>query len=217
VLERMLGAHSAVLACGESPVMQQLEAGLMRRGLHPLAPAAEPALPGLRQAALDSLPPAHTQFAVVTDKAPMNFERLGFIHRLFPRARFVHCRRAPMDVAWSCYRQDFQAGLAWAFNLDEISTVLRAERRLMAQWKQLLPHHIHEVVHEDLLREPQAVLEGLCDFLEIPFEAAMMDPAQAGGTVTTASRDQARAPLYQAPAELPELYRAALSGLAQRV
>ncbi len=117
--EQVLGAHPDVLACGELSTMHAIE-------LHSKATASDN---DKRRHYLAALPAGYAKFARVTDKLPMNFERVGLIHRLFPGARFIHCRRHPLDTALSCFQQDFQSGVRWAFNLDNIARVIIAEQR----------------------------------------------------------------------------------------
>ncbi len=44
----------------------------------------------------------------VTDKMPDNYMYVGLMYVLFPRARFLHCRRDLRDVAVSCWMTQFR-------------------------------------------------------------------------------------------------------------
>jgi hypothetical protein len=215
VLERALDGHPDCLALGELPLVAQLEAAMMRAGRYPYGPEPAARLDGLRRAYLDALPAEHARHRVVTDKAPMNIERVGFIHRLFPRAHFVHCSRTPLDVAWSCYRQDFQGGVPWAFDLGHIAHMMVAESRLATHWKTLLPQHFHEVAYERLAGDPESALRALSEWLELDYRDDMLDTGRAGGAVATASREQAREPLHAGWVGNSQPYREALEPLAR--
>ena len=39
-------------------------------------------------------------------------------------------------------------------------------------------NHLLEVRFEDLIAEPEATLRRVCEFIELPFEAAMVDPPE---------------------------------------
>ena len=50
----------------------------------------------------------------VTDKALSNFMLLGVIHRVFPNATLIHCRRHPIDTALSIFTTNFETNLDFA-------------------------------------------------------------------------------------------------------
>ena len=41
----------------------------------------------------------HGQYSFVTDKMPDNYERVGLILLLFPKARIIYCKHSPPDIA----------------------------------------------------------------------------------------------------------------------
>ncbi len=180
--EQVLGAHSAVLAGGELTTAPSVE----------LDPPRDASPAQLRQLYLDGLPPLGSGQRIVTDKLPMNFERVGFLHQLLPGARFLHCRRDPLDTVLSCYQQDFQAGVLWAFDLDSITRVLIQERALMEQALEHLPEHVLTVDYEDLVTDLEGQAQRMADFLGIEAEAAMLAPQAQERAVQTASRLQVR-------------------------
>ena len=48
----------------------------------------------------------------IVDKMPHNFELIGFIALLFPKARIIHCRRDPIDTCVSCFMTSFTTSTA---------------------------------------------------------------------------------------------------------
>src|SRR5206468_517948 len=56
----------------------------------------------------------------VVDKLPDNYLHLGLIATLFPRARIIHCRRDPRDVAVSCWMTNFRH-IRWAADPEHIA------------------------------------------------------------------------------------------------
>ena len=75
----------------------------------------------------------------VTDKALDNFVRLGLIHRVFPNATIIHCRRHPIDTALSIFTTNFENNYAYASDRGDIVFFIRQYQRLMAHWRQVLP------------------------------------------------------------------------------
>jgi tetratricopeptide (TPR) repeat protein len=195
--EQVLSAHSGVLACGELATMAQIENGFRRRGIDPYQ--NDLAGKEIEQAAslyLSVLPKGHHKFQIVTDKAPMNFERVGLIHRLFPKARFIYCTRHPLDTILSCFMQDFQAGLFFASNLEHITRVYIAHTQLMRHWMSLLPEQIHMVSYEKYIAKQESESRQMADFLNLEFEQDILNPHLRERAVTTASNLQVRQAVY---------------------
>ena len=199
--EQVLSAHPQVLACGELSTMQNIESSFARQGLNPYQVQQQDASrPKEFEAAgaryLAALPRDHQKYKRVTDKAPMNFERVGLIHQVFPAARFIYCRRHPLDTILSCFIQDFHAGLEFAFDLDHITQVYIDHVRLMEYWTGLLPGYIHTVDYESLVTDLESEAQAMADFLQLEFEPGMLQPHRQERSVTTASNVQVRKPVY---------------------
>lgn len=199
--EQVLSAHPDVLGCGELSTMQNIESSLERRGIDPYSLNQEQSRQSkeLEQAAssyMSALPAEHQKYQRVTDKAPMNFERIGFINQVFPGARFIYCTRDPLDTIVSCFIQNFQAGLNFAFSLEQITRVYIAHVRLMQHWQGLLPQKIHTVNYESLVADLDTAAHTLASFLQLEFNPAMLNPHQQQRAVTTASNLQVRKPVY---------------------
>src|SRR5205814_2518704 len=87
----------------------------------------------------------------ITDKLPFNFRHLGLITALFPKARIIHCRRDPRDIAVSCYFIKFHRPISFACDLFELGTYLRHYQTLMAHWRGALPQPMLEIQYEELV------------------------------------------------------------------
>jgi hypothetical protein len=68
-----------------------------------------------------------------------NFMLLGVIHRVFPNATIIHCRRDPIDTALSIFTTHFEANLNYASDRGDIVFFTRQYQRLMAHWREVLP------------------------------------------------------------------------------
>ena len=104
------------------------------------------------------------------DKTPTYRAHLSEIARAVPEARFIHIMRDGRDVALS-YR-----GL-WFGPGDDIKDQARFwvdQIELARAQAQHLPFYL-ELKFEDLVTQPQAELDRVCRFLELPFDQAMLD------------------------------------------
>ena len=53
-----------------------------------------------------------------------NFLHLGLISIIFPKAKFIHCTRNPIDTGLSCYFQNFSGNVDFSYNLEDIAFYL---------------------------------------------------------------------------------------------
>ena len=81
----------------------------------------------------------------ITDKMPHNFEMIGFIALLFPKARIIHCRRDPIDTCVSCFMTSFSDKHGYNTDLTKLGLYYREYDRLMRHWNAVLPGRIYEV------------------------------------------------------------------------
>lgn len=212
--EQVLSANPGVLACGELSAMEHIENSFIRRGRDPYQCAPQASM--FEQAAtlyLAALPKNYQKHQLVTDKAPMNLERIGLIHRLFPQARFLYCTRHPLDTIVSCFMQDFQAGLTFAFDLEHLARVYIGHAQLMQHWMKLLPGQIHVVNYEKYIASQEAETRRLAGFLQLGFEQDMLTPHLQERAVVTASNLQVRQAVYHSSIGRWKNYRAQLAGV----
>jgi tetratricopeptide (TPR) repeat protein len=130
-----------------------------------------------------------------TDKSLLNWPFVGAAAAMLPGARFVHCRRDPLETVLSCYRQWFNQGQAWTYALDDIVAYWRDHERLMRVWRHRLPDAYHALIHEELLADPESSVRRLLDFCGLPFDARCLEFHLSERSVRTASAAQVRQPL----------------------
>ncbi|HWH36065.1 MAG TPA: sulfotransferase [Acidimicrobiales bacterium] len=108
------------------------------------------------------------------DKTPTFVLHVEALARLFPEAVFVHIVRDGRDVALSLLEADWgpdrldRAALHWRHHV---------ERGRQAAGR-IEPGRYREVRYEDLLDDPEGTARSLCDYLALPFDAAMLDYAE---------------------------------------
>jgi tetratricopeptide (TPR) repeat protein len=134
----------------------------------------------------------------VTDKTLGNFIRLGLIHRIFPNATFVHCRRNPIDTALSIFTTNFDTHLAFGSSRSEIVFHYRQYQRMMDHWREVLPaDRLIEVDYEALVADPEPQVRRLLSASGLGWDDACLEPHRNTGKITTASLWQARQPIYR--------------------
>jgi tetratricopeptide (TPR) repeat protein len=149
----------------------------------------------------------------VTTKLPGDFWQLGLIYVLFPQAKFINCRRDPIDTCLSCYMQHF-VQLACATSLSELADHYLAYERIMDHWRLVLPtSSLIDVSYETLLDCPDQVVRDLCKFCDLEFEEGCLEFYRNPRRVQTASVWQVRMPLYKTSVRRWERYREFLGPL----
>ncbi len=142
------------------------------------------------------------------DKQPLNFLYVDFIRRLFPNARFVHCRRDHCDTALSVWMQYFSGTAAgFAYQWRDIAAVLDGADTLMRHWGKHFPDAILSVDYEALVRDPDATMAAIERHLGMPASSPAQEGAAPESGIATASMWQARQPVYQDSVGRSRLYR----------
>jgi len=191
LVEQHLARHPQVHAAGALRDLARLAEDL---GLSFIEgdDAAQDALPdGARLAAagkgyLQSLLQRAGGAARATDSRPDNFERLGLISLLFPRARVIHCRREPLDSCLSSYFRHFPRGHFQTFDLRHVGHFHRQYERLIAHWRSVLDLAILDASYESLVEDPERVCREILSFLELDWDPACLpsdEPGRAGPSI----------------------------------
>ena len=134
----------------------------------------------------------------VTDKNPLNFQWAGLLHLALPRATLVHCRRHPLDTALSIHQTHFNPRMTFPTGGEVLVGYIRAYQRLCAHWRAVLPpERFIEIDYEDLVAEPEKVIRRLVAATGLEWNPACLHPEHNARTVKTASKWQARQPIYR--------------------
>ena len=135
---------------------------------------------------------------LVVDKSLGQSLIIGLILHALPDARIAWLRRAPEDVALSCFRTYFATGLPWTWSLTDIADHMRAEDRLFEHWRALFPERILVVPYEELVSEPGAWAERLQRHFGLPLEPGVEALPRGERAIRTASVGQVREPISTA-------------------
>lgn len=106
----------------------------------------------------------------IGEKSPRHVRVLGYLTKRFPEARFIHMIRDPRAVALSASKTEF-GGPFTARHVSTWSYAINAHR----QYGDVLGPKRYLVVHyEDLVTDQEHWIRGVCEFLELPFDDAML-------------------------------------------
>jgi tetratricopeptide (TPR) repeat protein len=198
--EQILGAHSQVFGAGELTLARQ---DFLALGTQPTDESVFTTLPGLGRDAIQRVAQRHLdQLAVmngtaarVVDKMPDNYFHLGLLATLFPRAKFIHCRRDLRDVAVSCWFTNFR-DYHWANDPEHIAARFQEYHRLMEHWRRVLPVSVLEFHYEETVTDLQRAARKLVEWCGLDWEPACLAFHDRKNLVRTASVSQVRQPVY---------------------
>ena len=109
------------------------------------------------------------------DKTPINTFYLNWIVSVFPKSQFIHILRDGCDVAASYYKTGIYddisaAGMRW------VNSVKAAQRFMKSRAGQCI-----ELRYENFVTHPEKTVRQVCDFLDVDFEAGMLEADFAVG------------------------------------
>jgi Flp pilus assembly protein TadD len=134
----------------------------------------------------------------IVDKTPANSDFVGFIHTVFPNARFIRMRRDPIDTCLSCYFQNFSTAQTFTMDLGDLADYYRTHQRLMDHWCRALPAEaILEVPYEGLVADQETWTRKILDFLGLEWNERCLAFHETKRSVVTASAWQVRQKIYR--------------------
>ena len=207
LIEQILASHSQVEGTMELPDLSFLARRLGRVGARI---ASEPRYPDvlseLDPAALTALGDEYIERTRIhrkrgtpffIDKMPNNFQHIGLIQLILPKARIIDARRSPMASCFSAFKQHFARGHAYSYDLGDLGRYYRDYVELMAHFDDLWPGRIHRTIYETLVDDTEAEVRRLLDYCGLEFEPACLRFHENPRAVRTASSEQVRQPIFR--------------------
>jgi tetratricopeptide (TPR) repeat protein len=165
---------------------------------------------------LDRLQALNDVASRIVDKMPDNYMYLGLLAALFPKAKFIHCRRDLRDVAVSCWITNFRQ-IRWASDPDDIASRFHEYQRLMEHWRAVLPVPLLDIHYEDTVADLEGVARRLVAWCGLEWEPACLAFHETKRPVRTASVTQVRQPVYTRSVARWKHYEPALGDLFARL
>jgi tetratricopeptide (TPR) repeat protein len=198
--DQILAAHTQVVSAGE---LFLARGDFLALGVQPTDESVFTTLPTIggdalrRQAQchLDQLGAINRTASRVVNKMPENYFYLGLLAAMFPRAKFIHCRRDLRDVAVSCWFTYFR-DIQWASDLEHIAVRFQEYQRLMEHWQRVLPVPVLEVRYEETVADLPGSARRLVEWCGLEWEPTCLAFHEGKKAVRTASAAQVRQPLY---------------------
>ncbi|MEZ5994181.1 MAG: sulfotransferase [Hyphomonadaceae bacterium] len=203
LLEQILASHSRIVCLEERDVLASSVVDLMMSdaALTALERMPEAEIHQRRRRYWESVG-AHVSVGahLFVDKLPLNIVFLPLIARIFPDAKIIFALRDPRDVLLSCFQQRFgmNAAMAQLLDLEGGARYYGAVMDLAAEARARLPLRLHELRYEDVVGDLDGAAPGLAAFLEVDFEAGMLEFSATARrrVINTPSARQVIEPIY---------------------
>ena len=198
LVEQILASHSRVEGTMELP-----DLGLIARGFGRDYPEALARLDPATLKALGERYVATTQVhrklgrPHFIDKMPNNFQHVGLIQLILPKARIIDARRHPLGSGFSAFKQHFAQGQSFSYDLGDIGRYYRDYVAWMDHVDAVLPGRVHRVIYEDLVQDTEAEVGRLLAYCDLPFEEACLRFHENSRAVRTVSSEQVRRPIFR--------------------
>ena len=120
---------------------------------------------------------------LLIDKSPTyasNRETLDKAEAIFNSAKYIHLVRHPYAVVESFARMRMDKLVGSDSDPYQLAELIwrDSNQNILDFAENIDPERYHLVYYEDLVSKPREVLKGICDFLEIPFDEAVLTPYQ---------------------------------------
>ena len=119
---------------------------------------------------------------LLVDKSPSYAVNRAILERgeaIFANSKYIHLVRHPYPVIESFVRMRMQkmAGLGDENPYQVAEQVWsKSNQNILDFLKQIEPERYHQIRYEELVKEPSATLSQLCDFLNVDFDSALLQP-----------------------------------------
>jgi len=131
------------------------------------------------------------------DKMPNNFRHIGLIHLMLPNAKIIDVRREPIACCVSNLKQLFARGQEFTYSGEDIARYYRTYLDLMRHWDVVLPGRVLRIFYEDVVEDLAVNVQRMLEFCGLQFEPACVEFYKTERSVSTASSEQVRQPIFR--------------------
>jgi tetratricopeptide (TPR) repeat protein len=217
--EQIISSHSEVTGAGEVGFINDLllQASEMTQEPYPRSVALlnREQLGELRTSYLLRMVQRSGSCRYIVDKNPLNFNTVGLIATVFPEARFLYCKRDPMDNCVSIFRLPFDDNQGYSHDLSALGHYYRQHEELMMFWMGCYSDQILQVVYEKTVEDLESQASAMLEFIGVEFEVQVLSFFDNERIVMTPSAEQVRQPIYKTSINSWQRYGDALAPLVE--
>ena len=193
LLEQMLDCHPSIHALGETNITGHLGNDIAKQGQGWPVAVLQVSPEFLDKCSEKYLRQtrSHIDNNILTiDKTVFPTLQPLVVSALFPQAKIIRIRRDPRDNAVSLFLNNFDPSWSFTASITSIFEFMKCDHFYSGIIYERLGMSLLEISLETLIREPEASIAGILEFLGLPYDAACISPQRNKRTVHTLSYDQ---------------------------
>jgi hypothetical protein len=132
----------------------------------------------------------------IVEKLPMNYLYLGAIRSALPKSRLILVTRSPLDSCFAMYRTLFSQAYPFTYDFEDLARYYSAYEGLINHWRAVLKDAPHEVIYEDLVKDPARIGAEVAGYCGLTWASAAIEVQNNASVSLTASAAQIRRPIY---------------------
>lgn len=215
--EQIISSHSAITGAGELGFINDVikEASELTGKPYPMSMEnlGSEQVQQLRESYLTRLLGRFGNGRFIVDKNPLNFNFIGAIAALFPDAKILYCKRAPMDNCVSIFKLPFDDNQGYSHDLAALGHFYLYHKELMKLWFENYSNQIMTVQYETTVAELEKQARRMLEFIGVEFEDQVLEYFNNERIVMTPSAEQVRQPIYSSSIDSWQKYGQALGPL----
>jgi len=152
-----------------------------------------------------------------TDKTPLNFRYIGFLINIFPNIKIINCKRNPVDICWSNFKNYFAGKINFSNNLEDLAEYYNQYESIMKFWKKHFSDNIYDLNYENLVNSSEKEIKNLIKFCELSWDPNCLKHYKNKRMIKTVSFNQARKPIYKSAIKSSNVYEKYLDKLIKNL
>ena len=108
------------------------------------------------------------------DKSLENFFNIELIRNIYPKAKFIHTYRNPLDSIISIY-QSMLPELSWTHNIEDILSYMDTYYKVLKYFKSKYPEIILDIKLEEITEKSELITKKLFNFCELSWSKNILN------------------------------------------
>ena len=223
LVEQIISSHKQVFAGGELPILSSLikknfidNEKFLIKGFKEIFNDSQ-ILMKIREDYYNFIKNFDFSEKYITDKAPLNFRWIGFINKIFPNAKIIHCTRDPKNNCLSMFKNLFEGSLNFTYSQEDLVEYYQNYEDLMNFWTQNDSKNILNVKYENLIEKNEHEIRNIINFCSLEWDEKCLEFHKNKSPIKTMSTSQARKPIYKSSINPFEKFKKYLNILETRL
>ena len=101
------------------------------------------------------------------DKLPGNYQSIGYINHIFPKAKIIYVKRDPWDNAISLFKQFYVSNIPYSSTFFNIAVIYANHEEFIRYWRDTLNIDFLTIEYEELVKDTNKMAEVIFKYCDI--------------------------------------------------